>query len=489
MSVFPTGYAPPTFDGPSDPGGVARNSLDAMVVVIDESTVSAASLIDSLNDTLAATPATWILLIDVSRTASERRVTLDHLLAHARDEDDVVFADEAGENPLSPILKSPSVGPHTLLSYNVVGRPTLLRVTTLRSIGGFSRDAGWAFEHDAYLRLIEAASVFHHVALVLPAGRAPLAFESSHVNADTHRVVASALARRELPGHVVEGALGGVVRWRIDTPSPQPSIDIVIPTRDHVDLLRTCIESIERLTTYQNYDIIILDNDSRDHETLAYFAQSTYRVVACPGSFNYARIVNRGVAQSSADFVVTLNNDTILVTPDWLEQLIALGSLPDVGIVGARLLDGEGHPEHEGFVVAPYPQHVRSGSNYPHDDQFINAVRDVVAVTGAVQLVSRVLWQSLGGMDERLEVVMNDVDLCLRSQLEGRFVVYTPDVTLVHVAGSSRGNLDPIEDRNLFVRRWDIFGSFQDPYFSENVELLGETMYFRPSRRESKDRS
>ena len=170
---------------------------------------------------------------------------------------------------------------------------------------------------------------------------------------------------------------------------------------------------------------------------------------------------------------MTLNNDTVVVTPDWLEQMVALAALADVGIVGACLLDPDGRSEHESIVIAPYPQHLRTDSNYPHVDYLSSSVRDVAAVTGAVQMVEREFWQSLGGMDERLQVVMNDVDLCLRSQMEDRYVVYTPEVRLFHHVGSSRGRLDPIEDRNRFIRRWDIFGSFRDPYFPETLLLLG----------------
>jgi GT2 family glycosyltransferase len=148
--------------------------------------------------------------------------------------------------------------------------------------------------------------------------------------------------------------------------------------------------------------------------------------------------------------------------------------------VGACLLDQNGHKEHESIIISPYPQHLRTDSNYPHVDQFSLAVRDVAAVTGAVQMASREFWNSLGGMDERLAVTMNDVDLCLRSQSDTHFVVYTPDVSFVHYVSSSRGTLDPLADRNRFIRRWDIFGTFKDPFFPEPLLLLGETMYYLP---------
>ncbi len=478
-TFFPTNYRPRDTPPASKLAALERQLADVAIAAVNETADTSSSAIDALNETIANTAASWLFLHDTSATRGEWIGVLSALLEHANEHDDVVFADETGPQPLSPILKSPAVGPHTLLSYNVVGRPALLRVATLRAIGGFSPDAGWAFEHDAYLRLSESRARFHHIPLVVGAGRPVIAFSREHIDEDSCRVVRSALDRRGWRGSVTPGVLGGLVQWKLDPPSPQPSIDIIIPTRDRLDLVRQCIDAIEAKTTYSNFDIVILDNDSKDPETLAFFATTKYRVIPCPGPFNYAHIVNRGISHSSAEYVVTLNNDTIVITPDWLERMVSLASLPDVGIVGGCLIDQEGRYEHESIVISPYPQHLRTDSNYPHQDMFVSSTRDVAAVTGAVQMIQREFWESLGGMDEQLKVVMNDVDICLRSQLEGRHVVYTPDVRLFHHVSSSRGKLDPLEDRNLFIRRWDIFGSFQDPYFPESILLLGEQVYFR----------
>ena len=474
-AYFPFNYRPQPVAEPE----VAEDQLaDVATFSIDESSDSA-SAVDALNQLVLKSHATWVFLVDENVVPRDRDRAVRVLLDAALEDDDVIFADESGPNAHTPILKSAAVAPHTLLSYNLVGRPALVRRRTLEDIGVFSTDAGWAFEHDAYLRLSEAGARFHHVAQILPAGQAPIAFERSHIDDDTLRVVDAALERRGWSATTEVGDFAGLVRWRVEAPEPHPSIDIIIPTRDRVDLVRQCIDAIEQKSTYDNYDIIILDNDSKDPETLAYFASCKYRVVPCPGPFNYAHIVNRGINHSSADYVLTLNNDTIVVTPDWLERMVGLASLPDVGIVGGCLLDQDGQREHESIVIAPYPQHLRTDSNYHHHDRFTAATRDVAAVTGAVQLVRREFWQSLGGMDEQLRVTMNDVDICLRSQMAGRFVVYAPEVQLYHHVSSSRGTLDPLEDRNRFIRRWDIFGSFQDPYFPESLLLLGEKIYYR----------
>ena len=478
-NIFPYNYSPKTSIRFINLASFEVSTDDVTTVEVDER-LPASVAIEAANAALKATSATWLFVCDVTRSDVERATTLLALFNHVTDEADVVFADETGPNVFAPIFKFPSVPPHTLLSYNVVGRPALLRVATLRRIGGFATVAGWAFEHDLYLRLNETDAVFRHVNLVLPAGRPDLAFERDHIDADTCRVTEMALTRRDWRGSVEPGRIAALAHWTLETPTPQPSIDVIIPTRDRIDLVRNCIEALENKTTYQNWDIILLDNDSIESESLEYFAQSKYRVVPCPGPFNYTKIVNRGVNHSRADFVVTLNNDTILITPDWLERMVSLAALEDVAIVGACLVDQYGHREHESIVVSPYPQHLRTDSNYPHLDQFSRSTRDVAAVTGAVQMARRETWESLGGMDERLAVTMNDIDLCFRAQSDSSFVVYTPDVQLIHHVSSSRGTLDPLEDRNRFIRRWDIFGTFKDPFFPEALLLLGEAMYYLP---------
>ncbi len=477
-SYFPINYRPHLLERPVRSLEAQRDS-GATVLRIDESSASPREVINRLNEELAAVTTTWVILADVADTLGDAVFASEVLATHAEDDADVVFADEFFASPHQPTLKSPAVGYHTLLSYNAVGRPALVRTRRLRDLGGFDAEAGWAFEHDVYLRLHEAGAVFQHVPLLVIGGRPAFAATREHLDGDTVAVVEHAIARRGWRGTVTPGDLPGTTRWRLEVPTPAPSIDILIPTRDRIDLVRRCVDSIRDLTTYPNYRIVILDNDSAEPASLAYFDDEGFPVVKCPGPFNYAHIVNRGVAAATAEYVVTLNNDTIIVTPDWLERLVALASLDDVGFVGACLLDQDGRREHEGIVITPYPQHLRTDSNYPVTNPYTVSVRDVAAVTGAVQMVRRTWWNELGGMDEDLAVVMNDVDICLRSLVAGRAVVFDPDVRLYHHVSSSRGSLDPLVDRNRFIRRWDIFGTFRDPYFPESLLLLGETMYYR----------
>lgn len=451
----------------------AVTDVAVAVVGLDDATAA----VRSLNELVASSDRQWLYLCDASTAPATRANTLSTLWRHATA--GVVFADEDGPHADVPLLKCDLVGTHTLLSFNQVGRPALLPLAEVRRVGGFRPEAGVAFEHDLYLRLDEAGVAFTHVPEVLGGGRIPADFTHDDLGADTARIVRDALERRGVVADVRPGPVPSVARWD-PHPDAWPLVSIVIPTRDRCDLLARCVASVEAVTDYPSYEIVLLDNDSIHDETLAYFAQTRHRVVACPGPFNYAAIMNRGVATTAGAFVVTLNNDTVITQPDWLRALVGIATLPEVAIVGTVQVDEVGNHDHDGIVVAPYPQHLQRGRNYLLEDEWVQARRDVAAVTGAVQLVRRSVWDELGGMDETLAVVMNDVDLCLRAHSAGHDVVLAPDVEVIHYASSSRGSLDPIDDRNRFVRRWDVFGSLRDPYFPPTLRLLGTSVVYAP---------
>jgi GT2 family glycosyltransferase len=468
VRTFPLNYVASTATPPMTPSEVLEH-VEFIIVRSD----APHELLEKFHQALTSTKE-WLLVIPEA-TGEYARVAAAATLFARREDADVVFGDEVGDTSAIPLLKPREIGPHTLLSYNVIGRPALLRRETVAREGGLRVEAGRAAEHDLYLRLFDAQATFQHVPVVL-AGRTPVERHHGDLAADTQRIVAEALLRRGITARVSTTANPSVVTWS-PIPDAWPSIDVIIPTRDRVDLLRRCIASVEA-SSYPNYAITILDNGSTDAATLEYLAATTHRVLDCAGPFNYAAIINRGVAQCSADYVLTLNNDTIVRTPDWLEQMVGVAALDDVSIVGVTLLDQHDVHEHDAIVIAPYPQHLRRGINYLVDDESVLARRDVSAVTGAVQLISRTRYLELAGMDEKLTVVMNDVDLCLRSQANGQYVVMLPDVVVSHFAGSTRGRLDPLSDRNYFVRRWDVFGTLVDPFFPETLRLFGHTMQY-----------
>ena len=398
------------------------------------------------------------------RSLDDREAVASVLAANAHDAD-VVYADEHGEVTMA---KPAAITELALRAVDLLNGPVLWKVDTLRSVGGFDPSTGSFASTKAAVALLERGATFRALPLSLPGGR----------------------TRADLTDHDARAAAAHFFSSRhqnlsfSDAPYPRewvyrdatPSVDIVIPTRDRVDLLRACLDSLA-VTSYPNVSITVIDNDSADDATRAFFEERGLRVVPAPGPFNYAAIMNTGVAASTAEYVLALNNDVTVTDPDWLTKLVGVAVDPIVGVVGARVVDPHGHGDHDAMVLAPFPVHA------PRDivDALSDAaaIRPVSAVTGAVQLVRRSLWVELGGMDESLTVTFNDVDLCLRAQERGYLTVAHPGVTVTHRASSSRGSLDPRGDREVFLARWDVLRTFVDPYFPVGLAMLGPTVVER----------
>src|SRR5207245_1806547 len=207
---------------------------------------------------------------------------------------------------------------------------------------------------------------------------------------------------------------------------PAGTVSVVIPFKDHVDLLTTCLRGLRR-GTYPHRQVILIDNGSTCARTLRYLdklrAQPNFKVIACPGPFNFSRLGNVGAHEADGDFLLFLNNDVEALAPDWLEQLLRLGNAPEVGVVGATLLYPDGTLQHAGIFPGRDGQwaHVYRGlpQDHPGDCGELAHARTVPAVTAACLMIRRRLFMEMGGFDERHALVYNDVDLCRRVRQRG----------------------------------------------------------------------
>jgi GT2 family glycosyltransferase len=247
-------------------------------------------------------------------------------------------------------------------------------------------------------------------------------------------------------------------------PADPPSVSIVILTRDRVDLLRTCIESIFARTDYPNFDLVLVDNGSTDRVAIDYLnvlaKNPRVTILRDLGAFNFSRLNNLAVAQTRAEFVLLLNNDTEVLNGDSLREMVGHGARPDIGAVGARLLYPNGGIQHAGVVlgIAGIGSHAHKGLRREDAGYFSrpHLTHDVSAVTGACLLVRRELYLQLGGLDEvNLPVAFNDIDFCLRISAAGMRVVYTPYAELIHHESASRGYEDTPEKQQRFQREAD----------------------------------
>jgi O-antigen biosynthesis protein len=391
---------------------------------------------------------------------------------------DIVYSDEdilLRDGRYGKPFFKPDWSPDMLLSVNYVCHFLVIRRQLVDSAGGFRPGFDGAQDHDLLLRTTEQARGIGHIPDVLYSwrqvpGSVALSGEAKMYAYDSgKRAVEEALLRRGLSATVSLGKQLGNYHVRLAVIG-QPQVAIVIPTRDRVELLRECIGSVENLSTYRNWSITIIDNDSVDPATLAYFEQSPHRVVRKPGYFNYSRLINFGRSLIDAPYLLTLNNDVTVISPDWIEALLEQAQRPEVGVVGARLLYPNGRPQHEGIAVG----NVRGGHMAANLDAgwMGRIIRDVSAVSGACQMVKTAVFDAVGGYDEALPVAYNDVDFCLRVRDAGHLIVYTPHAELGHRESASRGTLDPAEDHEYFWARWGVVGGIRDPYFSPHVRGL-----------------
>jgi GT2 family glycosyltransferase/2-polyprenyl-3-methyl-5-hydroxy-6-metoxy-1,4-benzoquinol methylase len=419
-------------------------------------------------------------LFEVARVLNERS-DLDYLYS---DEDKKKM-----DGRLTEAFFKPGWSPDLLMSVNYVTHFSVYRKETLDRVGGFRLGFDGSQDYDLVLRVSEMTDRIAHIPLPLYTWRKVPGSAATHVGAKDYayeagrRALGEAIERRGLRGRVEEALVGGRYRVRYDVIG-EPRITIIIPTRDRVELLAACVESIRRRSTYRNYEIMIVDNLSRKPETLEYLKSFDGRILPYPYEFNYARMMNTAVAEAGeTDYVLLVNNDTEVISAEWMEAMLEHAQRPQVGFVGARLLFPDGKPQHEGIAVGLGGV----ASNLDHGGQHFGyfdlgeTIRNCSAVTGACMLTRLDVFRELGGFEERLRVAFNDVDLCLRARQRGYVVVYTPHALLYHEESSTRGKLHPEEDERFFCERWGKPFELEDDYYNPNFSKR------RPFRLELED--
>ncbi len=348
--------------------------------------------------------------------------------------------------------------PELLLGCDHLGGLVVQRAELLAATGGWR--AGDA-PVEIYAQQLRGADRARHPTHLPVVGLSRAADGAPGAETDARRRCVEAWLRgRGTSSRVATGRQPGVTDVRFEL-TGTPEVDIVIPTRDRADLLRRCLESLEA-TTYPGRRILIVDNDSRDPATLDYLAGQPHRVIRHPGAFNYSAIVNRAAQAGDAPYLLLLNNDTVVRSPDWLEAMLGWCQQPGIGAVGARLLFADGRVQHEGVGVG-------IGRVAANLDLGWSATRACSAVTGACMLIRRAAFEAVDGFDEGLPVVFNDVDFCLRLWRAGWRVVMTPLAELRHDEGGSRGSLAPEEDYRRFALRWGEESRLRDAFLGPHV--------------------
>ena len=373
--------------------------------------------------------------------------------------------------------------------FSVFDRKLLERTEVFRSRFDGSQD------HDMILRLTARAKCVVHVPKLMYYWRSHKGSVASDINAKSYAIeaakgaVADHLEHQGFENFEITSTKAFETIFRIKYEiEGNPKVSIVIPNKDHTDDLKRCISSILEKSSYDNFEIIIVENNSETDEIFQYYeslaSDKRIRVITYEGSFNYSAINNLGVSKATGDYVLMLNNDTSVITLDWMEELLMYAQRSDVGVVGAKLYYEDKTIQHAGVVIglgahrtAGHTHYRVSSNNLGYMGRLCYA-QNVTAVTGACLMVRKSLYERLGGLDEDFTVSLNDVDFCLRVREAGYLNVFTPFAELYHYESVSRGLDDQgekakryDEESKRFRQKWQKALQAGDPYYNPNFSL------------------
>ena len=431
-------------------------------------------------------------------------ITRDALyeVAKALNEDkkiDFIYSDEDKLNSegrrCDPYCKS-DWSPDTILSNNYICHLTTFSKKLLEEVGGGERsEFDGAQDYDLILRLTEKAKKIHHIPKILYHWRIIPGSTSDTISAKPKavdagkRALEDALKRRKIKGSVDSSNNDGtyVVSYEIDN----PLISIIIPTRDYADILETCLKSIYKKSTYKNYEIIVVDNGSEKQETLDLFEKykkehDNFRVLRLDCEFNYSYLNNEAVKIAKGEYVVLLNNDTEVITKDWLERMLMYASRPHIGTVGVKLLYPDNTVQHGGLIL---------GINGIASHAYINADRhfkgefgrlevpfNYDGTTAACLMISKKKYEEVGGLEEELKANFNDVDFNLKVLEKGYYNIFVPQAELYHYESKSRGlDLDKKkleqtkQETEYMLKKWNdklVYSRFYNINYSKHYVYM-----------------
>ncbi|MBQ5754331.1 MAG: glycosyltransferase family 2 protein, partial [Oscillospiraceae bacterium] len=387
----------------------------------------------------------------------------------------------------------PEYAPAYFLSCNYLCHLAVFKRSLFEEVGGERPECDGSQDYDLFLRLVEKSGKPCHVPHVLYYWRVHEASTSGgnsakpYVEKAAMKALSDHLERTGQKGTVKGGRCPGTYKidWELES---EPLVSILIPNKDHVEDLKKCLDSIYAKTAYKNFEILVLENNSTEEETFAFYKTlpETYpgcRVEWFEGGFNFSALNNFGRAHAKGEYLLMLNNDVEVIGGEWLGEMVKQTSRPGVGICGAMLYYEDDTVQHGGIITGlggyaghSHKYHRRGGSGYMFR---LCTVQDFSAVTAACLLVRAQVFDQVGGMDEGFSVAFNDVDFCLRVRDAGWRIVWTPDAELYHYESKSRGldEKDPVKKARFDGERARLYQKhgreniIRDPYYNPSLTL------------------
>lgn len=402
------------------------------------------------------------------------------------DEDKIL---EENEKRISPHFKQ-DYAIDTLRSYNYICHFSIFKKELMDKLGGFNSEFDGSQDYDLILRATEQAKHIVHIPKILynwrisstsvasGAAAKPYAYEAAK------RAILASIERHGIQGAKVEDSrIIGL--YKVTYPvKGEPKISIIIPNKDHKKDLKRCIKSILK-STYKNYEIIIVENNSKEKNIFKYYKKleknPNIKIEKCEMSiFNYSKLNNFGASKASGEYFVFLNNDTKIITNNWLETIISNCQREEIGAIGAKLIYKNKRIQHAGVVLnlTGTAGHVNWNEKENNPGYFgrIMIQQNVSAVTGALLGVSKKIFEQVNGFDETFPIAYNDVDFCLKIQDIGKLITYNPYIEAYHYESQSRGYEDTEEkqkrlkkEENKLKKKWKKYFDVTDKYYSPNL--------------------
>lgn len=409
---------------------------------------------------------------------------------------DFIYTDENtfSEEPrdaYNPHFK-PDFSPDTLRSYNYICHLSVFSRELLDSVGYFRSEYDGSQDYDLILRLTEKAKKVFHIRKILYYWRAHKNSVAQDVGAKPYTVTAAKkalaahLERCGLKGEVLDSSVPTTyhIKYEIDG---NPLISVIIPNKDHTDDLDICLKSLYEKSSYKNFEVIIVENNSTEKETFEYYEALTkkhgnIKIVTWKGKFNYSAINNFGVNYAKGEYILLLNNDVEIINGSCLEEMLMFAQRKDVGAVGAKLYYSDDTVQHAGVILGlggtAGHAHKHFGRSHPGYMARASIAQNLTACTAACLMMRRDVFDEVGGLDENFEVAFNDVDLCMKIREKGYLVVFTPYAELYHYESKSRGNDSTPEklerfrgEIDRFKEKWQKQLDDGDPYYNPNLTL------------------
>ena len=409
---------------------------------------------------------------------------------------DYVYTDEAtftspNLDDLIVLHFKPDYSPDNLRANNYICHFSMFDADLLKKTGLFRPEYDGSQDHDMILRLTEEAKHVCHIPKILYYWRSHPNSVAADIGAKTYAIDA---AKRAVHDHMrdyygieveVESTRAFPTIFQIKYPiNGEPLISIVIPNKDHVEDLRRCITSIEKKSTWKNYEIVVVENNSVEQSIRDYYKElesdPKVKIVTYEGGFNYSRINNVGVKETKGEYLLFLNNDTEVISPDWMEQLLMYAQRKDVGAVGAKLYYADNTIQHAGVVIGLGAHRSAGHTHYKMPREHLGYMgrlcyaQDVTAVTGACLMVKKSIYEEVDGLDESFTISLNDVDLCLKIREKGYLNIFTPFAELYHYESKTRGMEEGEKLRRYerecahFRDKWKEQLDAGDPYYNPN---------------------